>query len=182
MTKPLPDIITKDLNVLFCGINPGLQAASAGHHFLGRNNRFWPVLHRAGFTSTEMQPQQGHLLLEYGCGITAMVGRATAGANELAASEFAAAANELERKIARYRPRFVAFLGKAAYAGMKGRRVVGWGLQPDRIRGATVWVLPNPSGRNRSFQLDRLVGAYRDLYLQVLATLDDYPCILDNAP
>jgi TDG/mug DNA glycosylase family protein len=170
MTSRLPDIIAKDLDVLFCGINPGLAAASAGHHFLGRSNRFWPVLHLAGFTAAEISPQRGHLLLEYGCGITSVVSRATASAEELSPSEFAAATHALEHKIALYTPRFVAFLGKAAYAGMKGQRVIDWGLQPDRIHGATVWVLPNPSGRNRSFQLDRLVGAYRHLYLEVLAT------------
>jgi TDG/mug DNA glycosylase family protein len=173
VTNRLPDIIAEDLDVLFCGINPGLAAALAGHHFLGRSNRFWAVLHLAGFTPAEISPQRGHLLLEYGCGITSAVGRATASAEELSPSEFAAATHELEQKIARYKPRFVAFLGKAAYAGMKGQRVIDWGLQPDRIHGTTVWVLPNPSGRNRSFQLDRLVSAYRHLYLEVLATLDD---------
>jgi len=171
MTSQLPDIIAKDLDVLFCGINPGLAAASAGHHFLGRSNRFWRVLHLAGFTDAEISPQHGHHLLEYGCGITSAVSRATASAEELSPSEFAAATHELEHKIALYKPRFVAFLGKAAYAGMKGQRVIDWGLQPDRIHGATAWVLPNPSGRNRSFPLDRLVGAYRHLYLEVLATL-----------
>jgi double-stranded uracil-DNA glycosylase len=169
MTNGLPDVIAKELDVLFVGINPGLAAAAAGHHFVGRNNRFWTVLHLAGFTPVEISPQRDRLLLGYGCGITSVVSRATKGADELSPNEFAAATDGFERKIAHYMPRFVAFLGKAAYAGMNGQRLIDWGLQPDRISDATVWVLPNPSGRNRSFPLDRLVGAYRHLYLEALA-------------
>lgn len=172
MTQRLPDVITKELDVLFCGINPGLAAAVAGHHFVGRNNRFWPVLHRAGFTPAEISPEDDRLLLEYGCGITSVVARATRGADELSPDEFTAAAIEFERKITRYRPRFVAFLGKAAYAGMTGQRHIDWGRQPDRISDTPVWVLPNPSGRNRSFPLDRLVSAYRGLYLEVRVKID----------
>lgn len=173
MTHELPDIIAKNLDVLFCGINPGLAAAAAGQHFVGRSNRFWQVLHRAGFTPEEMSSQQDHLLLEHGYGITSVVARATASAAELSSNEFIAAMHRFEDKVAQHRPRFVAFLGKAAYAGMMGLRTVDWGRQSNQLHGAVVWVLPNPSGRNRSFALDRLVSAYRDLYLEVLATLDD---------
>jgi TDG/mug DNA glycosylase family protein len=172
MSDKLPDIINTNLDVLFCGINPGLTAAMTGHHFAGRGNRFWQVLHRAGFTTEELLPQEDRRFLEYGYGITSVVERATAGAAELSSEEFTLAANGFEHKIAQYQPRFVAFLGKAAYAGMRELHSVNWGLQRDRMHGAAVWVLPNPSGRNRSFSSDRLVGAYRELYLAVLATCD----------
>ena len=168
MRDELPDVITADLDVLFCGINPGLTAAAAGHHFVGRSNRFWRVLHRAGFTPEEIAPQNDRTLLYYGCGITAVVKRPTAGAHELSPEEFIAAAAGFRQKIARYRPRFVAFLGKPGYAGITGQRDIAWGRQPERMHDAVAWVLPNPSGRNRAFTLDRLVDAYRLLRGEVL--------------
>lgn len=165
MTDGLPDIIAKHLDVLFCGINPGMEAAATGHHFVGRSNRFWRVIHRAGFTPEEISAQEDRTILQYGCGITSVVQRPTAGADELSPVEFAAAAAGFRQKIARYTPRFVAFLGKVAYCGLTAQRDVAWGLQPARMEGAIIWVLPNPSGRNRAFSLDGLVDAYRQLYL-----------------
>jgi TDG/mug DNA glycosylase family protein len=166
----LPDLVANNLDVLFCGINPGLQAAATGHHFANRSNRFWRVLHLAGFTPEEIAPENGHAILAYGYGLTTVVERPTAGADELAPAEFKAAATAFERKIARYAPRFVAFLGKAAYVGLSGQREVAWGLQASRMQGASVWVLPNPSGRNRAFNLAQLVDAYGAFYRQVAAT------------
>ncbi len=164
MADPLPDIIAERLTVLFCGINPGLKAAATGHHFAGRGNRFWRVLHLAGFTPEEMAPQNDRMILGYGCGLTSVVERPTARADQLSPQDFAAAAADFERKIARYVPRFVAFLGKAAYSGLSGRRDIAWGPQPTTIAGSAIWVLPNPSGRNRAFTLEQLVGAYSGLH------------------
>jgi double-stranded uracil-DNA glycosylase len=166
MADALPDLVAPNLAVLFCGINPGMLAAGTGHHFAGRANRFWRVIHLAGFTAEEIRPEHDRLILEYQCGLTTVVRRPTARADELSREDFTEAATELERKVDRYRPRFVAFLGKAAYAAMSGRREIGWGLQPGAdFGGAAVWLLPNPSGRNRSFTLDRLVEAYHQLRL-----------------
>jgi double-stranded uracil-DNA glycosylase len=164
VTDELPDIIAPHLNVLFCGINPGLTAAATGHHFAGRGNRFWRVFHLAGFTPEEISPEFDRSLLGYGCGVTAVVKRPTASADQLSRAEFVAAAAEFEHKIARYAPRFVAFLGKAAYAALASQREIAWGSQRARMSGAAIWVLPNPSGRNRAFALDSLVDAYRQLY------------------
>jgi double-stranded uracil-DNA glycosylase len=167
VTDDLPDIIAGSLDVLFCGINPGMKAAATGHHFAGRNNRFWRVIHLAGFTPVEISPWEDHAILQYGCGVTSVVRRPTARADQLSPQEFISAAAEFEQKIARHAPRVVAFLGKAAYCALSGQRDVAWGLQPNRMQGACVWVLPNPSGRNRAFSLDKLVEAYRQLYLAV---------------
>jgi double-stranded uracil-DNA glycosylase len=164
VTDELPDIIAPHLSVLFCGINPGLTAAATGHHFAGRSNRFWRVIHLAGFTSDEISPECDRTLLGYGCGVTAVVKRPTASADQLSRAEFVAAAAEFEQKVARYAPRFVAFLGKAAYAALSGQREIAWGLQQARMSSAAIWVLPNPSGRNRAFTIDSLVDAYRELY------------------
>lgn len=167
MADSLPDIIAKDLAVVFCGINPGLSAATAGHHFVGRSNRFWRVMHLAGFTPTEILPENDRTILQYRCGLTTVVERPTARADQLSAQEFTAAAKKFDQKIARYQPRFVAFLGKAGYAGLTNQRHIAWGSQTATIGGAAVWILPNPSGRNLAFSLDQLVSAYRELHQAV---------------
>lgn len=169
MTDELPDIITERLDVLFCGINPGMMAAATGLHFAGRSNRFWRVIHLAGFTPKEILPEHGRALLEYGCGVTSVVKRPTARADQLSPKEITAAAVEFELKVAHYAPRFIAFLGKAAYSGLSGQRDITWGRQPNRMESAAIWVLPNPSGRNLSFDLQRLVEAYRELYRALIA-------------
>jgi TDG/mug DNA glycosylase family protein len=163
MTAGLPDILAGQLSVVFCGINPGLAAAASGHHFEGRSNRFWRVMHLAGFTPDELTPRESRRILDYGCGLTTVVARPTAGAGDLSRQDFVDAAATFEAKIARYAPRFVAFLGKAAYAALSREREVVWGRQAVAMHGSTVWVLPNPSGRNRAFSLDQLVDAYREL-------------------
>lgn len=164
MAETLPDIIADGLSVLFCGINPALSAAVSGHHFSNRSNRFWRVLHLAGFTPTEIPPEKDRTILDHHCGLTAVVGRPTASADELSAADFAAVAASFEEKVRRYAPHIVAFLGKPAYAALSGKRELDWGAQAATFGGATVWVLPNPSGRNRAFSLDQLVIAYRELY------------------
>jgi double-stranded uracil-DNA glycosylase len=163
----LPDILDTGLSVVFCGINPGLSAASTGHHFEGRGNRFWRVLHLAGFTREQLRPDDDRSLLQYECGLTTAVSRPTARAEQLSRSEIKAAAPEFERKITQYAPRYVAFLGKMAVSELIGRRDVDWGLQSVTFGGARVWVLPNSSGLNRAFSLDALVSAYRELRLAV---------------
>ncbi|MFJ3486769.1 G/U mismatch-specific DNA glycosylase [Pseudomonas sp. NPDC090202] len=165
MTERLEDIVAGELAVLFCGINPGLTAAAQGHHFAGRGNRFWRTLHLAGFTPVALRPEDDRQILQYRCGLTAVVERPTARADQLSQAEFAEAAASFEQKIIHYAPRFVAFLGKAAYAALSGQREVAWGRQPRPFGGATVWVLPNPSGRNLAFSQVQLVEAYRELYL-----------------
>ncbi|MDQ0123010.1 TDG/mug DNA glycosylase family protein [Pseudomonas lini] len=167
MGERLEDILAEDLAVIFCGINPGVMAAAQGHHFAGRGNRFWRTLHLAGFTPKEVCPENDRTILHYHCGLTAVVERPTARADQLSAAEFTAAAADFEQKIIRYAPRFVAFLGKAAYGALSGRRDLAWGLQARTFGNAQVWVLPNPSGRNRGFTLDQLVGAYRQLRFAV---------------
>jgi TDG/mug DNA glycosylase family protein len=161
--QPLPDILAHGLNVVFCGINPGAAAASSGHHFLGRGNRFWPVLHLAGFTPQQMTPEQDRTVLQFGFGLTTAVARPTSRADELDASEFAESAAALLQKLDLYRPRFIAFLGKAAYAGISGKTDIQWGEQAGMLGPSRVWVLPNPSGLNRGFAKSRLAAAYGEL-------------------
>jgi TDG/mug DNA glycosylase family protein len=167
VSEKLEDILAGQLAVIFCGINPGMTAAAQGHHFAGRGNRFWRTLHLAGFTPEQVLPENDRTILSYQCGLTAVVERPTASADQLSLHEFSAAAADFEQKIARHAPRFVAFLGKAAYCALSGQRDIAWGLQPKTFGNASVWILPNPSGRNRGFSLEQLVTAYRELRLAV---------------
>lgn len=159
----LPDLLREGLDVVFCGINPALSAALAGHHFSSHSNRFWRVLYLAGFTPHLIPAESDRTILQYGCGLTAAVERPTVSASELAKHEFHEAAEELERKLRRYRPRYVAFLGKPAFAAIFRQKKVDWGRQAEKLGGVEIWVLPNPSGLNRAFNLDALVFAYREL-------------------
>jgi TDG/mug DNA glycosylase family protein len=161
--RALPDVIAPNLTVLFCGLNPGLQAAETGHHFAGRGNRFWRTLYLAGFTSVQISPEDDASVLQLGYGLTTAVARPTNGADEVARSEFVEARANFELKVSLYAPRCVAFLGKAAYGAMFDQAKVGWGRQSQSLSGAMAWILPNPSGRNRGFQLATLVQAYRHL-------------------
>lgn len=161
----LPDILAERLTVVFAGINPGLTAAAAGHHFVSGTNRFWRVIHYAGFTPEEISARDDRMILRYGCGLTTVVARPTARADQLSAQEFDAASGLFEAKIKCYAPRFVGFLGKAAYCALTNQRDVAWGRQPVSFGAAAAWVLPNPSGRNRAFSFAQLVQAYRAFYV-----------------
>jgi TDG/mug DNA glycosylase family protein len=167
MSDLVPDILAPGLSVIFCGINPATTAAASGHNFSNHSNRFWPVLHRAGFTPIQLRADQERDLLTYGCGITAAAPRATTSAAELSREELAAAIPALERKVAHYAPGTIAFLGKPAWSVIAASRQIAWGPQAVRFGGASVWVLPNPSGLNRSFTLDDLTRAYADLRVAI---------------
>jgi TDG/mug DNA glycosylase family protein len=160
LAKYEPDILAKGLDVIFCGLNPASTAAVEGHNFSHRNNRFWLVLHLAGFTDVRLDPQDERRLLDYGCGITAVVRRATKRAAEVSPEEFRQARLGFEAKMRLYAPHSIAFLGKRALATMIGRPYVDWGRQPTGFARTMTWVLPNPSGLNRTFTLDALVRAY----------------------
>ncbi|OBJ85081.1 mismatch-specific DNA-glycosylase [Mycobacterium gordonae] len=163
MTGYDADVLAHGLEVVFCGINPAATAVADGHNFSNRSNRFWPVLHLAGFTDVRLRPPEERRLLEYGCGITAVVARPTKRADEISLAEFRQARPQFEAKMRRYRPRVIAFLGKRAFSAMIGESGVSWGRFPDQFAGSTAWILPNPSGLNRAFSLGNLVAAYAEL-------------------
>jgi TDG/mug DNA glycosylase family protein len=156
-------VIAPGLQVLFCGINPGLYSGATGHHFARPGNRFWPVLHQSGFTKRQLHPAEQGELLKAGYGVVNLVNRATATADELAAAEFVSGRKRLAAKVRRYRPKAVAFLGVGAYRQAFGLRKAQIGLQPESFEGAKVWVLPNPSGLNANYQLADLVRLFRAL-------------------
>ena len=159
----VPDLVAPGLRVLLVGINPGLMSAAIGHHFGNPANRLWPALHGAGFTPRRLDPMESHELLAYGVGITNLVARATARADELTAAEIRAGVAPLERLVTTYRPAWVAFLGLTSYRTAFGRKDATVGPQPERLATARVWLLPNTSGLNAHYQLDDLVAAFREL-------------------
>lgn len=159
----LTDIIKENLSVLFCGINPGLKSASDGHHFSGRSNRFWKVLHQAGFTPYQIEAINDFTILDFQFGLTTAVARATSRADQLSKKEFDDAIDIFKSKIERFKPKYIAFLGKAAYKAFSGKKQITWGLQSEDFCGAKVWILPNPSGLNRGFSLGDLVTSYSEL-------------------
>lgn len=161
--KTLPDVIAPGLRVLFCGINPGLYTAAVGHHFARPGNRFWPALHKAGFTPRLLSPFEEHELLDFGYGITNLVARATNSAAELAREEYVQGARILEQKLRRYRPRCVAFVGIGAYRAAFNCPKAELGRQPDDLQGARVWTLPSTSGLNANYRPEDLARLFAEL-------------------
>lgn len=161
--KTVPDVIARDLRVLFCGINPGLYTAAVGHHFARPGNRFWPALHRSGFTPKQLSPFDEDQLLLTGVGITNVVARATATAAELTKTDFIEGGRKLRAKVRRYQPGILAVLGVGAYREAFDRPKAVIGPQEELIHGTRVWVLPNPSGLNANYQLEALAGLFERL-------------------
>ncbi|HEV7649185.1 MAG TPA: G/U mismatch-specific DNA glycosylase [Actinophytocola sp.] len=158
----LPDVIRVGLDVLFSGINPGLYSAATGCHFARPGNRFWPALHRSGFTARQLRPDEQWELLDAGLGITNVVERASARADELSDDELRGGGERLATLVGEYRPRVLAVLGISAYRAAFGRARATVGEQ-ERIGDARVWVLPNPSGLNAHYQLPALAEEFRRL-------------------
>jgi TDG/mug DNA glycosylase family protein len=170
--RTLPDVIAPGLAVLFCGINPGLYTAAVRQHFGRPGNRFWPVLHRSGFTPRQLHPSEQRELLEYGCGITNLVARATNAADELTPEELEAGAKVLERKVKRYAPHVLAIVGIGAYRTAFRRPGAKIGLQPETIGSSAIWILPNPSGLNANYTPAQLVDVFSELRTWIQQTGD----------
>ena len=161
--QPLADVIAPGLRVLFCGINPGLMSAATGHHFARPGNRFWPALHRSGFTPRQLLPAEQLELLDYGLGVTNVVARPSAAAAELTRDELIAGGNELVDKVCRFAPQWLAVVGITAYRVAFAEPKAKLGRQ-DRLIGTTrVWVLPNPSGLNAHYTADTLAAVFAEL-------------------
>ena len=159
----IADVSGPGLRVLFCGINPGLWSGATGHHFARPGNRFWPALHRSGFTPRQFRPEEQGELLALGLGITNVVARATAKADELTADEFREGGRALAERVALLRPRALAVLGIGAYRTAFGRPRASVGRQEEPLGDVAVWVLPNPSGLNAHYTLDGIAEEFRKL-------------------
>jgi TDG/mug DNA glycosylase family protein len=167
--KQVPDLVAKDLIVLFAGINPGLYTAAIGRHFGRPGNRFWPALYGGGFTPRLFSPFESDLLLDLKFGITNVVSRATARADELTDDELRAGGKRLEAKVKRLRPTVIAFVGIGPYRIVSGVKDAGVGHQRDLFGGSHAWVLPNPSGLNAHYQPAALAQLFGELRIWAVA-------------
>ncbi|WNV89205.1 G/U mismatch-specific DNA glycosylase [Umezawaea sp. Da 62-37] len=161
--KLLPDLLAPGLDVVFCGINPGLYSAATGHHFARPGNRFWPALHLGGFTPRVFAAAEQAELLDLGLGMTNLVARATARADELTAEELRAGGVRLAEVAARYRPEVIAVVGITAYRTAFDRKKAVVGAQTELLADSRLWVLPNPSGLNAHYPLPDLGAAFAEL-------------------
>jgi TDG/mug DNA glycosylase family protein len=166
--KTVPDIIAPNLDVLFCGINPSIYSAAVGHHFARPGNRFWKTLHSAGFTDRLLSPFEDKTLLQFGYGLTNIVDRATARADEVTPTEFLIGHQQLAAKIQHYQPQFLAVLGVSAYRTAFNNPKATMGQQKESLYQTKIWVLPNPSGLNAHYQLDGLKQVYAELRIASL--------------
>lgn len=164
------DLLGPRVRLLFVGINPGLWTAAVNAHFARRGNRFWPALHAAGITprlvdaSDGMLPDDLAMMHQLGVGITNVVPTASARADELTRDEVCAGAVALEAKVAAVRPAVVAVLGLTVYRDAFARPKARPGRQDERLAGAELWVLPNPSGLNAHETVATLAAAYRQAW------------------
>jgi TDG/mug DNA glycosylase family protein len=165
--RTVPDVLPgagdPPVAVLFCGINPGLVTALTGHNFARPGNRFWPALHLAGFTPRRLLPAEQGELPALGLGITNMVARATARADELGAEELRAGGERLRALVARVAPRWLAVVGITAYRVAFAAPTAAVGAQAVALGATRVWLLPNTSGLNAHWQLPELVAEFARL-------------------
>jgi TDG/mug DNA glycosylase family protein len=154
----IEDVLGPDLDVLFCGINPSLYSAATGHHFARPGNRFWPALHLSGLVPHRLAPHEQHLLPSYGLGITNLVARATARADELSSEEIRQGGVRLARLVGETGPRVLAIAGVSAFRVAFGRPLAKIGPQDETIGGAALWVIPNPSGLNARWSLEAIAA------------------------
>ena len=163
----LPDVLAPELTLWFVGINPSLYSTAVGHHFARPGNRFWPTLHGAGVTDRQLDPSEDRELLRFGAGLTNLVARTTARADELDREEILEGANILEEKVERLRPAAVAVVGVTAYRTGFAEPKAQVGRQPRRLGDSVLWILPNPSGLNAHYQLPRLIELYAEMLADV---------------
>ena len=161
--RTIPDVAAAGLRVLFCGINPGLYSAATGYHFARPGNRFWPALHRSGFTVRQLRPDEQEELLGLGLGITNVVARASARADELTPAELVEGGRLLTAKVTALRPRWLAVVGVTAFRVAFGQRDATVGPQSGRLGATRVWVLPNTSGLNAHWTAAALAAAFGEL-------------------
>lgn len=152
------------LRVLFVGINPGVRSALTGHHFAGPSNKFWKILYDSGLVPERVTHVDDERLPEWGYGMTNLVARPTPGVADLTRSELRAGRSALERKVRRYNPQVVAVVGITVFRALfpSAKRITP-GMSGEKLAGAPVWVLPNPSGRNAHYSYQEMVAAFRAL-------------------
>lgn len=161
--KPLRDIISPGLKILFIGYNPGLRSAEKGHHYAGTSNRFWDMLYKSGLTPEKLHYTRDVDLLTYGYGSTNIVDRPSKSADELTRAEYLEGRENLRKALELYRPKIACYVGIGVYKQFSGKKTALWGLQPDQTIGGIIdFVAPSTSGLNR-MPINQQVEIYREL-------------------
>ena len=171
---------------MLIGINPGVMSATTGHHFAGPTNRFWRLLYESGIVPEPVTHEDDVRLPDWGIGMTNLVARPTPGIDTLRPEEYLEGWRILDRKIKRFRPEIVAFVGVTMYRALwkviaqlpaaapklksegragtpKSAIAIAPGFQKATVHGARIFVLPNPSGRNAHFSYADMLTAFRAL-------------------
>lgn len=162
--EPIPDHLEKNLKILFVGFNPSIRSSQTGFHYANPNNRFWKILYEAGLTPRKMRPEENSRLLDFGFGLTNIVARPTREAAEISKEEYKIGAEKLKKKIIRYQPQAVCFVGKGVYQQYSKKRDIPWGEQPKPvITGIAEFVAPSSSGLVR-MKVEEIVEIYRGLH------------------
>lgn len=178
----LTDRIRPGVKVLFVGINPGVRSAVTGHHFAGFSNRFWNLLYESRLVPERLTSEDDVRLPEFGYGVTNVIARPSPGIDDLSPTEYLDGWKILERKIRRYRPAIVAFVGVTVYRMLlpvltdRPARGTAVGPQPIEVHGARLFVLPNPSGRNANFTYKEMLAAFRLLRRHAARVLQPERC------
>jgi double-stranded uracil-DNA glycosylase len=161
--KPIPDHLTENLTILFVGFNPSIRSSETGHHFANPNNRFWKILHESGLTPSKLHTSEDYTLIDLGYGLTNIVARPTKTAQEITKEEYLLGKEELRKKIEKYKPKYVCFVGKGVYQEYSGKKNIPWGVQEESIVNGTMdFVAPSSSGLVR-MKLEEIVDIYREL-------------------
>jgi double-stranded uracil-DNA glycosylase len=164
MKRATPDILGPGLEALFVGANPGLVSAQQGHNFANPGNGFWRLMHESGVVPKRLLPDEETELLQYGIGLTNLVARPTRGVMDLGEADYVAGRKQLLAKIRKYEPHRIIFVGITvcrSFFGHKASKRIECGELADRILGARVFVVPNPSGRNAHFSYAEMLRAFQ---------------------
>jgi TDG/mug DNA glycosylase family protein len=161
--RPVPDLVGPGVRLVIVGINPSILSAETGFHFAHPGNRFYPALRAAGILPADaLTPADAApALVERGVGITNLVARPTARADELSADEVRGGRARVESFVAEHRPRVVAVAGITAYRVAFDDKKARAGRQPQGVGDAELWVVSNPSGLNAHATPTSLAAEYR---------------------
>ncbi|TPX64091.1 hypothetical protein SpCBS45565_g06159 [Spizellomyces sp. 'palustris'] len=163
--KEVPDYLEMDLDIVFCGFNPGIQSSARGHHYAGSNNHFWTCLTESGLVGSKVvtYKDDARCPADFSIGFTNIVSRPTRGSSDLSRKEMSAGADPLYAKITAYRPKVCCFVGKGVYEAFSGKKKIDLGLQAEKVAATALFVVPSTSGRVSAYSKEDKLLLFREL-------------------
>ncbi len=165
--QAVPDYLRPGLKLVIVGLNPGRRSGETGHHYAWGGNHFWPLMYKSGLIPEPVKPVDDCRVLEWAIGLTNLVDRPTRSGDDLTSLEMLEGASALRQKLLDFRPRVVCFNGKSIYQAFSGRRNVSFGLQPEHLDGALLFVMPSTSARTTTYQRRHKLEYFRALKMLV---------------